>query len=292
VNIKKIILAFYLLISLVLGMVYAQQPNTAFEQRTFELINIERSKHGLPHFIWNDTVAAIARSQSANSNAGQSSLNLTQMLREGIATYISHSLHTNNSGNTPEQRVEAWMNSDSGRSAILHQTRNSIGIGVVRESGSNTRNYWTMIVAGVIELTSSEIQSFERRVLELTNVERAKHNLPPLIWHDDLTVIAREHSADLMLNNMQGHIGSDGSTIRERIERGGVTNLRFWAENCAYGQITPEQAVEAWMNSPGHRANILNVNPTHLGVGLVLRSDGSSATRFVSYWTQVFVRFR
>ena len=131
---------------------------------------------------------------------------------------------------------------------------------------------------------------FERRVFELTNVERVNHGLSPLLWHDNLAVAARGHSKDLMDNNMTGHVGSDGSTVGQRIERAGVTNMRRWAENCAYGYRTPEDVVAAWMGSSGHRANILNANLTHLGVGVFMRPEGSSA-RYISYWTQVFCAF-
>jgi uncharacterized protein YkwD len=72
---------------------------------------------------------------------------------------------------------------------------------------------------------------FELSVFELTNIERAKHGLPNLIWHGTLAAVAREHSEDLMVNDMRGHTGSDGSTVRERVERAGIRDGRFWAEN-------------------------------------------------------------
>jgi len=133
--------------------------------------------------------------------------------------------------------------------------------------------------------------AFELKVFELTNIERTNHGLPPLIWHNDLAVAARGHSEDLMRNNLTGHVGSDGSNVGQRIERAGITNWRTWAENCAYGYSTPEATVAAWMNSSGHRANILRTNVTHLGVGFVPRAQDVTA-RFQTYWTQKFCAFR
>ena len=132
-----------------------------------------------------------------------------------------------------------------------------------------------------------EIYTFERRVLELTNIERAKHGLAPLIWHDQLGTAARAHSDDMAQNNFLSHAGSDGSTPAQRIEQAGVTGLRAWGENVARGQLTPEAMVQSWMNSAGHRANILNENFTHLGVGFA----EIPGTQFVTYGTQKFAAF-
>ena len=133
-----------------------------------------------------------------------------------------------------------------------------------------------------------QFHSFERQVFDLTNIERENYGLPPLIWHNTLAIAARDHAIDLEQNNIRGHVGSDGSTVRERIEREGLTGMRGWSENAAYGQRTPEAVVAAWMNSPGHRANILRENSTHLGVGFHERPEGSTA-QFATYWVQKFV---
>jgi len=132
--------------------------------------------------------------------------------------------------------------------------------------------------------------AFELEVFRLTNIERAEAGLPILIWHDTLALAARKHSEDLMLNNMTRHTGSDGSTVRQRMERAGLTSLRVTAENCAYGYSTPQAVVTGWMNSPGHKDNILRTTVTHLGVGFVPRPQGYSAT-YSTYWTQKFCSF-
>jgi len=282
-NVKRLIIVFALT-AVVLGTVFSQNPNTAFEQRTVELINIEREKQGLAPYIWHDTLVSIARANCSGN------INISQMLRDNIATSTGHHMLSYTGGHTPEQRVAAWMDSNNSRATILRENRTHIGIGVL-PADSSTRHSWTLIVINMIDLTPSGIREFEMRVFELTNIERAKHGLAPLIWHDVLADAARAHSLDLMVNNMRGHTGSDGSSVRQRIERAGITNTNYRAENCCYGQSTPEEAVESWMNSPGHRANILNASVTHLGVGLALRTEGASA-QYASYWTQKFAAFR
>ena len=110
--------------------------------------------------------------------------------------------------------------------------------------------------------------NFERRVFELTNVERAKHGVPPLQWDNKLGAAARAHSEDMARNNFMSHTGSNGSNLGERVTRAGFNWSRV-AENVAAGQQTPEAVINSWMNSPGHRTNILDPTLTHLGVGFV-----------------------
>jgi len=137
----------------------------------------------------------------------------------------------------------------------------------------------------VVPLSACAGHEFERQVFELTNIERAHYGLTPLIWDAALARVARDHAIDMRDNNMRGHIGSDGSTVRERVERAGIA-ARGWSENMAYGQQTPQAVVAAWMNSPGHRANILRAESTHLGVGFI---EGNANSDFSIYWAQKFI---
>ncbi|MCL1996572.1 MAG: CAP domain-containing protein [Defluviitaleaceae bacterium] len=123
---------------------------------------------------------------------------------------------------------------------------------------------------------------FELHVFELTNIERTSRGLPALLPHESLSLAAREHSRDMWENGFMSHIGSDDSSPRERVDR--ISLEGVWnglAENVASGHQTPEAVVLGWMDSPGHRANILNPYLTYLGVGRV----GSRTTqKFMSTW--------
>ena len=131
--------------------------------------------------------------------------------------------------------------------------------------------------------TAAEIEAFEREVLRLTNIERANQGLPALEWDSRLGAAARKHSQDMARTNNLSHTGSDGSRPHERSEREGF-EYSFHGENIATGQATPANVLRSWMNSPGHRSNILNREYTHLGVGLA----SSAGNR--NYWTQKFGR--
>ena len=114
------------------------------------------------------------------------------------------------------------------------------------------------------------------RVVELVNAERAKAGCSAVTVNSKLTKAAQDHSADMAANGNMSHTGSDGSPPDQRITRAGYS-WSTYGENVAYGYSTPEQVMQGWMNSPGHRENILNCAFEEIGVGL-------SGT----YWTQDF----
>lgn len=117
-------------------------------------------------------------------------------------------------------------------------------------------------------------------VFDLVNAERARAGLAPFIADARLDLAAQRHSEDQAAHGTMSHTGSDGSDMGQRIERAGFPWRRA-AENVAYGYRTPADVVAGWMNSAGHRTNILSAN-THLGVGLAYSADGTP------YWTQDF----
>ncbi len=125
--------------------------------------------------------------------------------------------------------------------------------------------------------------AYERRVLELVNEERAKQGLSPLTWHEGLANVARAHSQDMNDRRFFSHDNPDGQSPFDRIKAAGIAYTRA-AENVAAGQKTPEEVMQGWMNSAGHRANILNPNLTALGVGYYA-GDGP----YTHYWTQCFI---
>jgi uncharacterized protein YkwD len=125
---------------------------------------------------------------------------------------------------------------------------------------------------------------YEREVLRLTNVERAKHSLTALQWDDRLATAARKHSVDMAARDFFSHLNPDGDGPGERLRKEGFSGS--WAENIAGGHLTPRDAVDAWMDSPGHRINILSPSYTHLGVGFYYNSNST----WEYYYTQNFGR--
>ncbi|MDT0568354.1 CAP domain-containing protein [Streptomyces sp. DSM 3412] len=119
----------------------------------------------------------------------------------------------------------------------------------------------------------------EAAVLLLVNEERAKAGCQPVAANSDLAKLAEAFSEDMALRGFFDHTDPDGSDPWDRAAALGITGLG--GENIARGQATAEAVMEAWMNSPGHRANILNCDFKTLGVGVHLGDGGP-------WWTQDF----
>ena len=129
------------------------------------------------------------------------------------------------------------------------------------------------------EQPTGELNAFEAQVVELTNQERVKHGLEPLAIDYELSKVTREKSRDMAVNRYFSHDSPVYGSPFDMMRAYGIS-YRTAGENIAKGQRTPAEVVNAWMNSPGHRANILNPNFTHIGVGYVEQGN---------HWTQQFI---
>jgi uncharacterized protein YkwD len=134
--------------------------------------------------------------------------------------------------------------------------------------------------------------SFEAEVIRLTNQERAAHGCPPLEAEVHLMNAAEGHSSDMAVNDFFSHTGSNGSNPGDRMLGAGYPGFTQWAENIAAGYSTPANAMAAWMNSQGHRDNILNCSLEEIGVGYVYRNPDPGGVTYRHYWTQVFAKPR
>jgi uncharacterized protein YkwD len=119
------------------------------------------------------------------------------------------------------------------------------------------------------------------QVLSLVNAERLKAGCRSLASSSALQQAAQGHSVDMAANDYFSHTSEDGRSFSDRIRAAGYTGGGI-AENIAAGQATASAVMTSWMNSPGHRANILNCAYRYLGVGF---AKGGS---YGSYWTQDF----
>ena len=127
---------------------------------------------------------------------------------------------------------------------------------------------------------TSTISAFEQEVVNLTNAERAKAGLKALEIDTALMANAREKSEDMRANGYFDHTSPTLGTPFEQMKKRGIT-YKAAGENIAKGQTTPKQVVEGWMNSSGHRANIMSESFTHIGVGYVAGGH---------HWTQQFIK--
>lgn len=128
------------------------------------------------------------------------------------------------------------------------------------------------------------VAAYEQEVFDLVNQIRAENGLEPFVYNVTLAETARAHSQDMIDRNFFSHTNPDGEDPFDRMRDNGLS-FSMAAENIAAGQRTPEEVVNSWMNSEGHRANILG-GCEELGVGLAL---GGS---YGYYWTQCFATVR
>ncbi|MBP1466659.1 CAP domain-containing protein [Candidatus Chloroploca sp. M-50] len=128
-----------------------------------------------------------------------------------------------------------------------------------------------------------EQQLFVSEVLAATNAYRAQAGCAPLTLSPLLSTSAQRHTDDMAYNNFVSHTGSDGSSPWDRIRATGYTYSRA-AENVAAGHTCPQQVVEAWYSSDGHRANMLNCALTEIGIGYT----HNEPSLYKYYWTQDF----
>jgi len=146
-----------------------------------------------------------------------------------------------------------------------------------------------------------DILTLEKRIHELVNEERKKHGLPPLKWDNKLAMIARKHSQDMAINNYFDHINLRGEDPTKRGLKEGYTCYKNYGsyytegiaenifQNNLYDSVTyingipiynynsleeiAKSTVEGWMESPGHRSNILNNNYDREGIGVAISDD-------------------
>ena len=137
----------------------------------------------------------------------------------------------------------------------------------------------------VSNLTFDHANPIERRVFEQTNLERAKNGLPPFVWDPVLCLMARTQSENMAKVGYLSH-SPEGMRMRERARAVGIVHYKVLGENIAYnfGFDDPGGfAVERWMLSPGHRANILDGGFKAMAVGTSIAADGSV------FLTQTFI---
>jgi uncharacterized YkwD family protein/spore coat assembly protein SafA len=159
-----------------------------------------------------------------------------------------------------------------------------IGLSEIIAKNPQIKNPALIYPGQIITIPSiSDVKALEDEVIRLTNIERSKRGLGALKANWQLSRVARYKSQDMINKNYFAHQSPTYGSPFDMMESFG---LRFASagENIAMGQRTPKEVVAAWMNSPGHRGNILSASFTEIGVGFAKDKSGRC------YWTQMFMR--
>ncbi len=160
--------------------------------------------------------------------------------------------------------------------------RYEVGLSEIKSANPQIKNYDLIYPGQTINIPTvdTSVMAFEQEVIRLVNEIRVQNGLKTLTYDWELSRVARIKSQDMKDNRYFSHNSPVYGTPFQMIKNFGIS-YRSAGENIAKGYATPQAVVNGWMNSSGHRANILNSNFTHIGVGYVAGGN---------YWTQMFIR--
>lgn len=169
----------------------------------------------------------------------------------------------------------------SGESIWKIATKYQVGLSEIKRANPQIQNL-NLIYPGQkinIPTVDTGVTGYEQEVIRLVNEIRAENGLKALTYDWELSRVARYKSQDMKDNKYFSHTSPVYGTPFQMIKNFGIS-YRSAGENIAKGYATPQAVVNGWMNSSGHRANILNANYTRIGVGYVAGGN---------YWTQMFI---
>lgn len=156
-----------------------------------------------------------------------------------------------------------------------------VGLSEIISANPNVANPSLIYPGQVMNIptVNTQVTNYEREVIRLVNEIRTSRGLSALKEDWQLSRVARYKSQDMKDNHYFSHTSPTYGSPFEMMKKFGIS-YRAAAENIARGQRTPQEVVNAWMNSAGHRSNILNAQYTKIGVGYVANGN---------YWTQMFI---
>ncbi|RLN75763.1 hypothetical protein BBJ28_00010210 [Nothophytophthora sp. Chile5] len=163
---------------------------------------------------------------------------------------------------------------------VTAQASTAIGDGISQELPVNETNATNTTTRNLQTYSQTGFQSL---LLAAVNKERAARGLPALCRNSKLQSAAQKHSSDMASHNYMSHTGSDGSSMSQRITAAGYRWTSI-AENVAAGQKDVTAVMTSWMNSSGHKANILSSKSKMFGCGYAYKSSST----YKHYWTQDF----
>jgi uncharacterized protein YkwD len=209
---------------------------------------------------------------------GPDGVSVHQRVTAAGYTYLTVGEHLVSGPRTPAEFVAYCLRGEQSRRTLHDPVFTHAGLAYVTD-GRSDDTYWTALWA--TPFTPDGLARTQADVVHLTNRERARAGLAPLAVDPLLTTAAQTYSADMAARAFYSHTSPEGTQPWDRAAAAGSTR-RSIGENIACGQRSADEVVDGWMNSPGHRANILKPGFTHIGVGFA--GGGPAGT----YWTQVF----
>lgn len=248
-------------------------------------VNSARAAAGSRPVSLDARLASAARAHAAEMAAagrlgaeGRDGVSLHERVGAAGYAYLAVGEHLVSGPRTPAEFVAYCLRTDQARRTLHDPAFTHAAVAHVTGPRDGD-TYWTALWAS--PLTADGLARTAADVVALTNRERAAAGLRPLAVDPHLTTAAQAHCADMAARRFYSHTSPEGGEPWDRAAAAG-SSRRTIGENIACGQRSAAEVVEGWMNSPGHRANILKPAFTHIGAGYA--GGGPAGT----YWTQLF----
>lgn len=267
-----------------------EEENSYFEEDAYQrsfltLINNERAQAGLAPVALGDSSHNAAAMKRAEELAVSYSYvrpngqrDFTVLAENGISD-VSTGENYMAGCSTPDSAMDQWMATDFTRERILNADATTVSVG--HYEGGVYNNYWVLIFSCP---ENSYTSNYRQEVLNLVNAERAKYGLQPLVMGDaKLTAAAQQRAEEIATVN--SHVRPNGTKWYTVLSEYGVTDAAA-GENAAWGSVSPEEVVNAWMNSEGHRANILDPEARAMGVGYYYNSSSTWGHQWIQLFTK------
>ncbi|MEU8825527.1 CAP domain-containing protein [Streptomyces sp. NPDC048636] len=261
-----------------------RQGHCPAPEGSLAVVNAARARAGAPPLTLDLRLSTAARKHAGSMAAvgrlaveGPDGVSLFQQIATSGYRCLTVEEHLVSGPRTPEEFVEYCLSGGERRGPFGDPAVVHLGLG--RAVGPGGDVYWTAVWAR--PFTPDGLNRLTSEVITLTNAERAAARLAPLTAEPRLTTAAQRHSDDMVARDFYSHTAPEGQQPWDRARAAGATH-RGIGENIACGQRSAAEVVQGWMNSPGHRANILKPDFSHIGVGY------ATGSRAGTYWTQVF----
>ncbi|MES1240116.1 MAG: CAP domain-containing protein [Acidobacteriota bacterium] len=280
---------------LLLAMPAAAQPPAAIRQELLRLINAERTQAGGSALRLNDALGQAAQqhageiSRVGNLNSGSADDMHRRMTQAG---YQAHEWTENliSSNANPEGILRYWKtrNPSSFRSLMDPEYRD-LGVGLSTLDGIPLYSFlFAVPQEDHFARETADLRERDRvrsEMIASVNAARKKAGLRPVTGNALLDKAAQRHAEDMLARGYFAHQSPSGTTVRERARSAGYDWVTI-GENIAFGQTSVAEVMETWLDSPGHRKNILTPAFAELGVGVAMGrgSDG----KYQIYWVQNF----
>ena len=290
------IASFLLLTAIACQPTRGRAEEEPLRDKLHQQLNAARAQAGQEPVAIHPALSQIARDQAMavaeSGGTGSSSSYITATTRRLYqAGYAAHSWTEGSLIATSDEAIlEQWRQArPQWHQDIISGDFEDVGIGLARFQGRPVVAMILALKTRTVEWRQaaplSDLAQVRALVLATVNEVRTQHDRRPLHAESHLDDAAQRHAEDMLQRSFYDHVNPEGEGAWQRARAAGYRGARTVAENIAKGPFAPDEVVHRWMNSSGHRQNILRRGATEIGIGVAF---GENENGFEIVWVQVF----